>query len=91
MFLQFNFGTTLLVDNVDPVRRGGTGTVVDWTQAAIAAMTRRIVLAGGLTPDNVSQCTQGDLVPLGEQFRGPPDRRGELERAFLWTAIPAWD
>src|SRR5512132_3617076 len=26
--------TALLVDNIDPVRRGGTGAVIDWSQAA---------------------------------------------------------
>ena len=44
---------TLLLDVHDPVRRGGTGRTVDWTRAAAIARRRRIVLAGGLTPDNV--------------------------------------
>ena len=35
--------TTLLVDNVDPQKRGGTGIVVDWRPAAIAAMRQRVV------------------------------------------------
>ena len=42
------------MDTADPVRRGGTGTTIDWRQAASAARGRRIVLAGGLTPDNVA-------------------------------------
>jgi phosphoribosylanthranilate isomerase len=46
--------TTLLVDAVDPVRRGGTGQTVDWSRAAALARLRPIVLAGGLTPDNVA-------------------------------------
>jgi phosphoribosylanthranilate isomerase len=46
--------TALLVDNIDPDIRGGTGMVVDWKPAAIAATRRRVVLAGGLTPENVS-------------------------------------
>jgi phosphoribosylanthranilate isomerase len=44
---------TLLLDAADPVRRGGTGTVVDWDAAARVARRRPIVLAGGLTPENV--------------------------------------
>ena len=47
-------GTTFLMDAADPVRRGGTGTTVDWEQAAAVARGRRIVLAGGLTPENVT-------------------------------------
>lgn len=45
--------TTFLLDAHDPVRRGGTGLVIDWTDAARVAARHRVVLAGGLTPDNV--------------------------------------
>ena len=47
--------TTLLLDKADPVRRGGTGEMVDWSRAANVARGRRIVLAGGLTPDNIEE------------------------------------
>jgi phosphoribosylanthranilate isomerase len=56
--------TALLVDNVDPVRRGGTGAAVDWTRAADIAKTRRVVLAGGLTPDNVASAIRA-VHPFG--------------------------
>lgn len=46
--------TTFLVDAADPVRRGGTGSTVDWQVAATVARRWRIVLAGGLTPANVA-------------------------------------
>ena len=46
--------TLFLVDAADPVRRGGTGTTVDWQRAATLARRCRVVLAGGLTPDNVA-------------------------------------
>ncbi|HEY6360751.1 MAG TPA: phosphoribosylanthranilate isomerase [Vicinamibacterales bacterium] len=46
--------TVFLVDAIDPVRRGGTGGVVDWVRAADVARERRVVLAGGLTPENVA-------------------------------------
>ena len=45
----------LLVDAHDPVRRGGTGEVADWAGAAVAARRRKILLAGGLTPENVAE------------------------------------
>jgi phosphoribosylanthranilate isomerase len=44
----------LLVDAHDPVRRGGTGSTADWALAAALAAERRIVLAGGLTAENVA-------------------------------------
>lgn len=47
--------TMILLDAHDPVRRGGTGKTIDWTRAAATAVRRRIVLAGGLTPENVAE------------------------------------
>jgi len=45
----------LLLDAVSGRQRGGTGTRVDWQQAAAIARRRKVVLAGGLTPDNVAE------------------------------------
>jgi phosphoribosylanthranilate isomerase len=45
----------VLLDVHDPVRRGGTGRTIDWTQAAVVARRRRVVLAGGLTAENVGE------------------------------------
>ena len=44
----------ILLDAHDPVKRGGTGMTVDWNRAATIARERRVILAGGLTPDNVA-------------------------------------
>lgn len=56
--------TLFLMDAADPVRRGGTGRTIDWRRAASAARTRRIVLAGGLTPDNVADAVE-TVRPFG--------------------------
>lgn len=42
----------ILVDTYDPLRHGGTGAAFDWTQLP-PRLDRPLVLAGGLTPDNV--------------------------------------
>ena len=48
-------GPSLLVDAFSPASYGGTGTVGDWALAAeIATRTPRLLLAGGLTPENVA-------------------------------------
>jgi len=44
----------LLLDVHDPVARGGTGRTIDWAAAADLAARREVILAGGLTPDNVA-------------------------------------
>lgn len=50
-------GTIFLLDAADRERRGGTGQRIDWTRAGAFAARRRVILAGGLTPENV-----GDAV-----------------------------
>ena len=86
----------LLVDVHDPVRRGGTGQVVDWTMAAAIARQRRIVLAGGLTPDNVAEAVAA-VQPWGidvssglEQSPGIKDERriGALFAAIHQLRVP---
>ena len=44
---------TVLLDVHDPVKKGGTGRTIDWVAAAGIAEQRRVILAGGLTPENV--------------------------------------
>jgi phosphoribosylanthranilate isomerase len=46
---------TVLMDAHDPIRRGGTGRLVPWEVAAMVAARRRLVLSGGLTPENVAE------------------------------------
>jgi phosphoribosylanthranilate isomerase len=47
--------TTWLLDSTDPVRGGGARAVIDWSRAQIVARDRRVVLAGGLTPENIEE------------------------------------
>jgi phosphoribosylanthranilate isomerase len=56
--------TALLLDTIDPIRRGGTGVPVDWARAAGVARTRKLVLAGGLTPENVASAIRA-VRPYG--------------------------
>ncbi len=48
----------LLVDAHDPLRRGGTGRVADWDAARVLAASHALVLAGGLSADNVAAAAQ---------------------------------
>jgi phosphoribosylanthranilate isomerase len=55
---------TILLDVHDPVKKGGTGKTIDWTVAADVARRRKILLAGGLTPQNVGDAI-GRVRPYG--------------------------
>jgi len=57
-------GTRLLLDAADRDRRGGTGVQVDWSRAAAIAGQHPVILAGGLTPDNVAEAI-GFVEPYG--------------------------
>src|SRR4051812_20690488 len=56
--------TTLLLDVHDPEKRGGTGRTVDWSAAAGLAAQRTLLLAGGLTPENVAEAVAA-VRPFG--------------------------
>jgi phosphoribosylanthranilate isomerase len=44
-----------ILDAYQPGVHGGTGTSFDWSLARDLAQRRRIMIAGGLTPENVGQ------------------------------------
>jgi phosphoribosylanthranilate isomerase len=48
----------ILLDVHDPLKRGGTGHVIDWAVANDIARDREIILAGGLTPENVGDAIE---------------------------------
>jgi len=47
--------SAILLDTYVPGLAGGTGRSFDWRLARLPALTRPVILAGGLTPDNVKQ------------------------------------
>jgi phosphoribosylanthranilate isomerase len=47
--------TAFLLDASTPGRFGGTGVTTDWDHARALAQSHRIILAGGLTPENVTE------------------------------------
>ena len=55
MLPQVPPAVTVLLDAADPQKRGGTGKTIDWNAAAAIARRRAVVLAGGLTPENVQE------------------------------------
>jgi phosphoribosylanthranilate isomerase len=54
-------GRMVLLDAYDPTTPGGSGTAFEWSKAANVAPLEGVLLAGGLTPENVS----GAIKELG--------------------------
>ena len=77
----------VLLDAHDPVKHGGTGRTVDWKRAAVIAGSRRVMLAGGLTPLNVREAID-TVHPYGVDVASgvessPGIKNHDLLRAFI--------
>jgi len=82
----------LLVDSVDESGGGGTGETVDWerTRAAVAGLDAPVILAGGLTPENVTAAVE-TVAPYGVDTASGVERAGgqkdhDAVRAFVANA-----
>ena len=72
---------TVLLDVYDPVRVGGTGKTVSWTAAAEIARRRRVILSGGLRPENVTEAIE-TVRPFGvDVASGVEERPGVKDPA----------
>lgn len=54
-FSRYRRASAFLLDSPTAGQYGGTGTTGNWHFARVAAQTQRIILAGGLTPENVGE------------------------------------
>ncbi|MEM9283118.1 MAG: phosphoribosylanthranilate isomerase [Verrucomicrobiota bacterium] len=86
-------GTTLLLDAYAPTDYGGSGETMDWSlgvRAVKAWPDRQIVLAGGLTPENVADAVKQvkpaavDVASGVESSPGTKDL--DLVKAFIDAA-----
>lgn len=66
----------LLLDTFDPALHGGTGRTFDWTQFP-RGVNRPLILAGGLTPDNVGEAIRQTRPYAVDVSGGVERQRGE--------------
>jgi phosphoribosylanthranilate isomerase len=83
---------TILIDTPSP-GRGGSGIVGDWEVARKAATLRPVLLAGGLTPDNVADAV-ATVAPYGVDVasgveRAPGIKDRDLVERFIAAARQA--
>jgi phosphoribosylanthranilate isomerase len=77
----------LLLDAATP-QRGGSGVTIDWATAAHAARRRRVVLAGGLTPENVTAAVRA-VAPWGVDVASGVERAPGVKDAVRVAAFVA--
>jgi phosphoribosylanthranilate isomerase len=83
-------GALVLLDTAHSTHAGGTGETFPWGPAAALAATRDIVLAGGLSPDNVAQAIERVrpfAVDASSRLeRAPGIKDADLVRRFVAAA-----
>jgi phosphoribosylanthranilate isomerase len=77
---------TILLDAHDPERHGGTGRTIDWDAAGQIAATRRVMLAGGLTPANVAEAIRR-ARPRGVDVSSGIEEHPGIKDAHLMRAF----
>jgi phosphoribosylanthranilate isomerase len=82
-------GRRVLLDAHDPVRHGGTGRTIDWHRSVAAAQGYELMLAGGLTPQNVALAIR-TVRPFGvDVASGIEDRPGQKDPRAMTAFVAA--
>ncbi|WP_330630887.1 phosphoribosylanthranilate isomerase [Halocatena halophila] len=78
----------LLVDSLDDAGAGGTGTTHDWdqTRACVAETTTPVIVAGGLTPENVADAIE-QTQPYGVDVASGVEQTGGRKSSNAVTAF----
>jgi phosphoribosylanthranilate isomerase len=88
--LRYRAADALLLDGFAPGLHGGTGRTLDWKLARAAGRYGRIVLAGGLTPENVAEAirvAKPYAVDLASGVETRPGRKDAGKLRALFGAI----
>jgi len=91
LFARFRAASAFLLDVAPdtnkPEQFGGTGRTIDWSLARKLASSHRIILAGGLTPENVAQAIRTVRPYAVDVASGVESRPGKKDpgklRAFF--------
>jgi phosphoribosylanthranilate isomerase len=90
-FANYRGASAFLLDAANAGEFGGTGKATDWSLARRAATRHRIILAGGLTPENVAEAirnVQPYAVDVASGVESRPGKKdpGKLREFFAEVA-----
>jgi phosphoribosylanthranilate isomerase len=83
-----------LLDAPHPTLRGGTGKVIDWNLAREAKQYGRIILAGGLTPENVGEAirtVRPYAVDVASGVESSPGKKDPANLRAFFAAVEEAD
>jgi phosphoribosylanthranilate isomerase len=86
---RFHGASAILLDGFEPRRRGGTGRVFDWSFAARENGKARMFLAGGLTPENVTEAIRVVRPYAVDVCSGVETSPGRKDRAKIRALMRA--
>ncbi len=87
---RYRVADAVLLDGFARGLHGGTGRTVDWKLAHAAGRHARIILAGGLTPENVAEAirvAQPYAVDVASGVEARPGRKDAAKLRALFAAI----
>jgi phosphoribosylanthranilate isomerase len=88
--VRYHAADAILLDGFVRGLHGGTGRVVDWKLARDASRYARIVLAGGLTPENVADAirvARPFAVDVASGVESRPGRKDDGKLRALFAAV----
>jgi len=92
-FSKYRGATAFLLDAGHSSQYGGTGHTTDWSVARTAASSHRILLAGGLTPENVAEAilaVRPYAVDVTSGVESKPGKKDPAKlRAFFEAVVRA--
>jgi len=81
-------GALWMFDTNVPGTRGGSGRAFEWTSVADLARDHRVVVSGGLTPENVADCVR-EVRPYAVDVRSGVETGGRKDRAKMRAFVDA--
>ncbi len=81
---------TVLLDAHDPLKRGGTGTIIDWSVAAGIARERSVILSGGLNASNVEAAVSAVrpyAIDVSSGVESAPGKKDPEKMRALFAAL----
>jgi phosphoribosylanthranilate isomerase len=89
-YAKFRSAAAFLIDAAQPGQYGGTGTLANWHLARVAAQSHRVILAGGLTPENVGEAiriVRPYAVDVASGVESRPGRKDPAKLRAFFDAV----